>query len=143
VRLSVQAIVDDKAMGLEGTKVIEVPLNAILLGRPRRGSSLYAVGWDDSSFGVNGAVWIVEVCPSDSKNLIESKPGKASGFSLGGFGIQVLSAYTESYPDVLIASSGFKTGGGAEAEGTCLRMRGSYYEQVPCPATCHKNLNAR
>jgi hypothetical protein len=64
------------------------------------------------------------------RNLVISIPGKAKGFSLGGFGVEVLSAYTEQYPEVLIASSGFKDGGGAEAEDTCVRKRGSHYEPV-------------
>ena len=43
----------------------------------------------------------------------------------------------------MIASKGFKTGGGAEAENLCMGKRGPYYEQVACPATCHHNLNSR
>jgi hypothetical protein len=142
VRPSVQTIVDDKAMGLENTKASDVPLNAIQIGEPRRGDLLYAVSWNDSSFGVNGAIWIVEVSPRHANNLVASK-GRTNGFGLGGFGVEVFSAHTDAYPEVLIASSGFKDGGGAEAEDTCVAKRGSYYERVPCPATCHKNLNAR
>jgi hypothetical protein len=143
VEPSVQAIIDNKAMGLEGKKASDVPLNAIQLGKPTRASTLYAVSWEDSTFGVNGAIWIVEVSPSGGRNLVKSMPGEAKGFPLGGFGVEVLSANTEHYPEVLIASSGFKDGGGAEAEDTCVRKRGSHYEPVPCPATCHENLNAR
>jgi hypothetical protein len=143
VRLSIQAIINNKTMGLEGTKASNVPLDAIQLGRPTRGSLLYAVSWADSTFGVNGAIWIVEVFPGGAKNLVEPKPGQAKGFSLGGYGVEVLSVDTESYPEVMIASSGFRDGGGTEAEDTCVRKRGSHYEQVPCPASCHKSLNAR
>jgi hypothetical protein len=143
VRPSIQSIVNNKAMGLDGTKASDAPLNAIQLGRPRRGSMLYAVSWEDSTFGVNGAIWIVEVFPGGAKNLIESNTEQSKGFSLGGFGVEVLSADTESYPEVMIASSGFKDGGGAEAEDTCMRKRGSHYEQVPCPASCHNSLNTR
>lgn len=143
VRPSIQAIVDDKGMGVEGTVVSSVPLSAVRFSRGSRGNALYIVSWDNKSFGVNRAIWVVELTPTGAKNLVPLRRGQSSGYSLGGFGFEVLSPKTERYPELLIASKGFKDGGGAEAEGVCLRKTGEYYEDVECPVTCHANLNSR
>jgi hypothetical protein len=143
VRADVQAIVSDPGMGLEGTKIEDIPLNAIQIGRPTQGSILYAVSWGDRSFGVNGAVWIVEVFAKGAKNLVQSADVKGQDVSRWGFGVEVLAAGGGVYPEVMIASKGFKEGGGAEAEGLCMKKTAAFYEPVACPAACRQDLNAR
>lgn len=143
VRPSVEAIVSDKGMGMEGTDVDKVPLSAVQIGQGENASALYIVSWDDRSFGVNGTVWIVEVTRTGAKNLVRLGGERAAGYTLGGFGFEVLSPRSEPYPEIMIASSGFKDGGGAEAEAVCIRKKLKWYEDVACPVSCHKNLNER
>jgi hypothetical protein len=141
VRPGIQAIVSDKGMGMESTVQENVPLNAIQIGRGTLDGTLYIVSWDDSSFGVNGAIWIVEVTSKGAKNLMQLRNSQSSAYSLGGFGFEVLSPRLKAYPEVMIASSGFKEGGGAEAEEVCVRKTGDYYKKMACPVTCHEALN--
>ena len=120
VQPGLQAIISNKAMGLEGTDTKRVPLKAVLIGRAAQHSALYMVSWEDSSFGVNGAIWIIELAKEGARNLVPLRNNRSSGFELGGFGFSVL-APSSVYPEIMIASSGFKNGGGAEAEATCVR----------------------
>jgi hypothetical protein len=138
VKPAVEAIVRDPGMGLQDRKVDEIALNAFPVAKDSD-SELYAVSWNDRSFGVNEPVWLVELKLNGAKNLLH----ETRAFSLWGFGIAVLSTSETGHPEVMIASKGFKTGGGAEAENLCMEKRGLYYEQVACPATCHHNLNSR
>jgi hypothetical protein len=117
VQPSLQAIVSDKAMGLEGTDTRRVPLKAVLIGAVAQHHVLYMVSWEDSSFGVNGAIWIVELAGEGARNLVPVENKRSPGFALGGFGFSVLASSSSAYPEIVIASSGFKDGGGAEAEG--------------------------
>ncbi len=143
VQPSIQAIVNNKATGMEGTAVEGVPLRAVRITRGTTDSTLYVVSWDDRSFGVNGAIWIVELTSKGARNLTQLRHDQSHGYSLGGFGFEVLSPKSEVYPEIMIASSGFKDGGGAEAEDMCFRKSGKYYENTVCPVTCHKTLNSR
>jgi hypothetical protein len=138
VKPAVEAIIRDPGMGLLHTEAEEVTLNAIPLAKASD-SELYAVSWNERSFGVNEAVWIVELTTHGARNLIRPNPA----FSTSGFGIAVLSTGETGHPEVMIASKGFKQGGGAEAEDLCMEKRGPFYEPVSCPATCHDNLNSR
>jgi hypothetical protein len=135
----VQGIIHDPGMGMSDTNPETVPLNAIEIARPSKSSVLYFVTWGDSSFGVNAFNWLVEVRPDGAVSLLSPGAQKLSG----GFGVGVLSPDMNGYPDVVIASKGFKEGGGAEAEEICLRKTGNHYDQMACPAMCHRNLNAR
>jgi hypothetical protein len=101
------------------------------------------VSWEDSSFGVNGAVWIVELAGEGARNLVPVENKRSPGFALGGFGFTVLSSSSSAYPEIMIASSGFKDGGGAEAEATCVRKGTQYYETTACPVGCKEALNNR
>ena len=121
VQPSLQAIVSDKAMGLEGTDTRRVPLKAVLVGAVAQRHALYMVSWEDSSFGVNGTIWIVELTEEGARNLVPLQNKRSSGFELGGFGFNVLASSRDAYPEIMIASSGFKDGGGAETEATCVR----------------------
>ena len=144
VQPSLRAIVNDKAMGLEGTDVRRVPLKALLIGAGTQQHALYMVSWEDSSFGVNGAIWIVELTAAGARNLTPLQNRYASGFELGGFGFGVLAPPSRSaYPEIMIASSGFKDGGGADAEATCVRKGAHYYETTACPVGCKEALNKR
>ena len=126
VQPSIQAIVNNKVTGMEGTAIEVVPLRAIRITQGTTDSTLYVVSWDDRSFGVNGAIWIVELTPKGARNLTQLGHHQSHGYSLGCFGFEVLSPKAEVYPKIMIASSGFKDSGGAEAEDMCLRKSGNY-----------------
>ena len=143
VQPSLQAIVNDKAMGLEGTDIMRVPLKAVLIGAGTPQHALYVVSWEDSSFGVNGAIWIVELTAAGARTLIPVQNKRASGFGLGGFGFSVLASSSSAHPEIMIASSGFKNGGSAEAEATCVRRGTQRYEITACPVGCKEALNER
>ena len=143
VQPGLQAIVSNKAMGLEDTDIKRVPLRAILIGAVAQHSTLYMVSWEDSSFGVNGAIWIVELANEGARNLTPLRNNRSSGFELGGFGLSVLASSSSIYPEIMIASSGFKDGGGAEAEATCVRKGAQHYETTACPVGCQEALNKR
>lgn len=85
----------------------------------------------------------VEIDPSGGRNLIRSLDTNAPGYSVGGFGIQVLSPPSEPYPEIVVACSGFKEGGGSEAQATCFKRANGFYGVAACPATCQRNLNSR
>lgn len=138
VKPDVLATIHDPGMGID-TKWSEVQLDAVKIGNS--GSKLYAVFWRDKQFGVNGAIWIVEVTATGARNLSDSHHGPMG--SASGFGIGTLPSSSDQYPKIVVASKGYKTGGGAEAEATCLRKIGDFYEPQPCPATCKENLNSR
>ena len=143
VQPSLQAIVSNKGMGLEGTDIRRVPLQAVLVEAGTQHHALYVVSWEDSSFGVNGAIWIVELAADEARNLVPIRNNRASGFELGGFGFNVLASSSSAYPEIMIASSGFKDGGGAEAEATCVRKGTHFYETTACPVGCKEALNTR
>ena len=139
VRPAVESIVRDTGMGLRNTKVDGIPLSAIPLAKSTDRPVLYAVSWADSSFGVNAAVWIVEVAPDAAKNLTPA----SAAVSMWGWGFELLPGEDPSYPEVMIASKGFRAAGGAEAEALCMKKRGAFYESVACPSSCHHNMNSR
>jgi hypothetical protein len=143
IRPDIHAIVNDPGMGMIDAKVDSVPLNVVKIPRAVNAGSLFIVSWDDGSFGVNGAVWIVEMTPHGARNITQSRASQLRGFSPGGFGVASISPANERYPELMFASKGFKTGGGAEAEETCVRRVGANYQDVSCPTTCHQALNAR
>ena len=140
---SVEAIVNDKGMGMEGTNVQTVPLSAVRVTGSRQASALYVVSWGDRSFGVNQPIWIVELTPKGAKNLVRLRRDQSPGYFLGGFGFETLSPKAEVYPGIMVASKGFRDGGGAEAEDVCVGKRGEYYEKIACPIICHDILNRR
>ena len=143
VQPGLQATISNKAMGLEGTDIKRVPLKAVLIGTVAQHSALYIVSREDSSFGVNGAIWIIELAKKGARNLVPLRNKRSSGFELGGFGFSVLASSSSLYPEIMIASSGFKNGGGAEAEATCVRKGAQHYETTACPAGCKEALNSR
>ena len=135
----IQTILDDPAMGSTDKKM-KLRLDAMPL-RPRFGESeLYIVSWEgDNSLGVNAFNWIVELTPQGGRNLLSAHAAKVSS----GFGAEVLSTTTDQYPAIMIASKGYKEGGGAEAEEGCFREAGGLYEVTGCSVTCHDELNNR
>lgn len=127
-------------MGIE-TKWSDVQLDAVKISKSEGMRGLYVVYWRDKQFGVNGAMWLVEVTASGARNLSDSHQGPMGGAS--GFGIGILPSSSDEYPDIVIASKGYKLAGGAEAEADCLHKVGDLYEPHSCPATCKENLNSR
>ena len=73
VKPAVGAIVRDPGMGLQDTKVDEIALNAFPVAKDSD-SELYAVSWDDRSFGVNEPVWLVELKLNGARNLVHETP---------------------------------------------------------------------
>jgi hypothetical protein len=124
-------------MGLE-EEADSVVLDAVPLAKTRDGA-LYAVSWNEPSFGVGGAVWLVEATRDRASNLT---PSGAASSAIFGYGIVVLSRAPTIYPELVIVSKGFKAEGGpAEAEESCVKKQGSLYRPTQCPAACHRNLN--
>lgn len=142
VRPAVLAIINDPGMGMADTKWNDIPLEAIKITQLAESGGLYVISWGDSSFGVNEAIWIVELERTGARNLLDSQTSRSSRSFVSGFGIEVLSQTTGQYPEIMVASKGFGPGG-AEAEATCLHKVGDFYEPLACPAECHQNLNAR
>jgi hypothetical protein len=139
VRSDVLAIVHDPGMGLQ-MQWQDVRLDAVQISHDTKGESLYAVHWGMPEFGVNGAVWIVELDGNEARNI---GPRTGSSWPFSGWGMQVLSTSDERYPDLMFASKGFHEGGGAEAEAVCAQKTGSTYTSVACPAGCFDQLNSR
>jgi hypothetical protein len=135
VEPAVEAITRDPSMGLKHTRQNEIALGVVPVANAH-GRALYAVSWNDKSFGVNGAVWIVEVTPRGVHNLVPPA-------QIWGWGIEVLSDADAIYPQLMIASKGEKLGGAGEAEPLCMKKTGAVYESVGCPSTCMENLNSR
>jgi len=137
----ISMIVRDPAMGLTDTKLQDVKLTALQIDRSPRSARLYAVDWDDPSFGVNGFNCIVEVTPQGARSLTPPLTPSLQN-SMGGFGVQILTAEGRD-PEVMIASKGYKEGVGAEAEAAWFHKAGRFYIAGPCPAGCQKDLNSR
>jgi hypothetical protein len=142
VKFDVLAILHDPGMGLE-MKWQDVKLDAVQISHDMKGDSLYAVHWGIPQFGVNGAVWIVELEANQVRNIGPRTGTRSSGWSLSGWGMQVLSTSDKRYPDLMFASKGFRGGGGSEAEAVCAQKAGSTYTSVACPAGCFDQLNSR
>ena len=142
VRPEVQAIIHDPGMGLE-MKWQDVKLDAVQISHPTKGKSLYAVHWGIPQFGVNGAVWVVELEANEARNIGPRAGSRSPGWSFSGWGMQVLSTSDKRYPDLMFAAKGFHEGGGAEAEAVCAQKTGSTYTSVVCPVGCFDRLNSR
>jgi hypothetical protein len=141
LRPSILAIIGDPGMGME-VKWQEVKLEAIQISRPTNHDRLYVVHWGDRQFGVNDAIWIVEVKPDGARNLV-APPGAANPeSSFSGYGMRVLSPRGTPYPEIVFAAKGFRKEGGPEAEPDCVQKIGEFYKSTPCPADCFHNLNA-
>jgi hypothetical protein len=135
-----------KATGIdteEGFDLQKVTLDAIEVPITTRKSKLYIVHWGEALFGVNGAIWIVEMNSHGAQNLIAPDEGTDRGRSFGGWGMHVLSDASGPYPELMFASKGYHTGGRAEAEAECVRKIGVFYKSVACPVECFDNLNNR
>jgi len=139
VRSKLQAIMNDPGMGMSDTVLEKVPLKAIEIARTSKYDALYIVAWDDDSFGVNGFNWVVEVKPGGAATLLSDHASSLAG----GFGVKVLGAEKEKYPEIMIASKGFAEGGGAVAEAGCFQKVGHSYENTSCPASCQDELNPK
>ena len=127
----------------EGFNLQKVSLDAIEVPMTIKTSKLYVVHWGDALFGVNGAIWIVEVNSHGARNLIAPDEGTNRGRSFGGWGMQTLSNASGPYPELMFASKGYHARGGAEAEAECVRKIGAFYNSVACPVDCFDNLNKR
>jgi hypothetical protein len=127
----------------EDFRLHKIKLDALQVSQTDDSGALYVVHWGLSEFGVNGAIWIVEVNSHGARNLIAAGDETVGTGSFGGWGMQVLSRQDNHYPEIMFASKGFAQDGGAEAEGNCARRVAGFYKSVPCPADCLKNLNAR
>lgn len=139
----VEAIVADPGMGLMGVAVDRVPLAAVEVGRLRKGVALYAVSWRERTFGVNGAVWLVEVARGGAIDRTPKAAADRAPVGVSGFGVAVLPTRDVGYPELVTASKGYKAGGGSEAEADCWREVGSRYREMVCPARCQEMLNQR
>jgi hypothetical protein len=127
----------------EDFRLHKIKLDALQISQTDHSGALYIVHWGLAEFGANGAVWIVEVNSLGARNLIAPGHETVGTSSFSGWGVQVLSRKDEHYPEIMLASKGYAQGGGAEAEASCARMVAGFYNLVPCPADCFKNLNAR
>ena len=139
----VRAIAEDPGLGLTGVAVRHVPQAAIELGRPTQGVVLYAVSWREKTFGVNGTVSLVGVSTAGAVDRTPLVRADREPFGLSGFGVAVLPTRGAAYPEVMVASKGYKAGGGSEGEALCLRKTGSRYSEVTCPALCKQVMNQR
>ena len=137
----IRAIIADQGMGVSDREPRLVPLRALLISGKGNAHSMYAVSWPDQVFGVNAPIWILEVGSRSGAHLLSAQTLVPPGYTLGGWGVEVLSSGSERYPEIMIASKGFRPGGGAESEEVCLGKAGDLYGTIPCPATCHQNLN--
>jgi hypothetical protein len=140
----IRAMVEDPSMGFDLATFDwkKISLDAMPIPASGISGDLYVVLWGDETFGVNWPIWIVEVNASGARNLVSPGEKVNSGDALSGSRLQVLSQPSMGYPDLLIVSKGYRTGGGAEAEPVCERMVGSYYKNVSCPARCYGDLNS-
>jgi len=127
----------------EDLRLHKIHLDALQISQTDPSGALYVVHWGLPEFGVNGAVWIVEVNSHGARNLIAPGNETVGKRSFGGWGMQVLSRQDPHYPQIMLASKGFAQGGGAEAEASCARKVAGFYKLMACPAGCFKNLNAR
>jgi hypothetical protein len=66
-----------------------------------------------------------------ARNITQTRASQLRGFSLGGFGVTSLSPATERHLELMFASKGYKAGGGAEAEETCVQRRESQFFSLP------------
>ena len=135
-----------KATGIdmeEGFNLQKIGLDAIEVPMTTTKSRLYVVHWGDALFGVNGAIWIVEVNSHGARNLIAPDEGTNRGRSFSGWGMQTFTNESEPYPELIFASKGYRASGGAEAEAGCVRKVGAFYKSVACPVGCFDNLNKR
>jgi hypothetical protein len=139
LHIDILAIVHDPGMGID-TKWPDVKLDAIQILQYPTGGGLYAVHWGHPQFGVNGFVWIVELEKNRARNI---GPASKTAGSFSGWGMQVLPASDDGYPELMFASKGYHEGGGAEAEAVCARKTGSTYNFAACPVGCFDQLNAR
>ena len=104
---------------------------------------LYAVSWNNPLFGVNAPIWIVEV-EADRAHEIQLGPSPGSKEAwFSGWAMEVLPPFDKPYPDLMFASKGYRSGGGAEAEAVCVARQGSGYTEIACPPGCFERLNAR
>jgi hypothetical protein len=76
-------------MGMD-TKWPDVKLDAIQIFQSPTGEGLYAVHWGHPQFGVNGAVWTVELERNRARNI---GPASKTAGSFSGWGMQVLPAF--------------------------------------------------
>jgi hypothetical protein len=127
----------------EDFRLHKIKLDALQVSQTDDSGALYVVHWGLAEFGVNGAVWIVEVNSHGARNLITASDETVGVRSFGGWGMQVLSRQDNHYPEIMFASKGFAQDGGAEAEANCAQKVADFYKSVSCPADCFKNLNAR
>src|ERR1700689_1204574 len=100
----------------EDLRLHKIHLDALQISQTDPSGALYVVHWGLPEFGVNGAVWIVEVNSHGARNLIAPGNETVGKRSFGGWGMQVLSRQDPHYPQIMLASKGFAQGGGAEAE---------------------------
>jgi hypothetical protein len=127
----------------EDLRLHKIVLNAIQIPRTGTSEPLYLVHWGLREFGVNEAVWIVEVNAHAARNLIAPGDQRVGKQALSGWGFQVLSVQDEKYPEIMIASKGFTRSGLPEAEAECVRKDANSYRPTPCAADCSRDLNSR
>jgi|HubBroStandDraft_1064217.scaffolds.fasta_scaffold88466_2 hypothetical protein len=127
----------------EDFRLHKIKLDAIQVSQTGESGAVYVVHWGLAEFGVNGAVWIVEVNSQGARNLVASGNQAIGASSFSGWGMQVLSRKDPHYPEIMIASKGFARPGLPEARAECVRKIGSVYKMALCPTHCFRNLNSR
>jgi hypothetical protein len=133
----------------EDLRLHKIKLGAVLVSRIGESHAVYVIHWRLPEFGVNGAVWIVEVNSHGTRNLVAPEDGVGAGDGIGagsfsGWGMQVLSRRDKHYPEIMFADGkGFAQDGISGAVVVCKRKVGGFYKSVPCPTHCLKNLDWR
>lgn len=127
----------------EDFRLHKIKLDALQVAQTGDSGALYIVHWGLAEFGVNGAVWIVEVNSHGARNLVAPGEQAIGANSFSGYGAQVLSLKDPHYPEIMIANKSFARPGVPVAQDECVRRTGGLYRPAPCPAHCFRNLNSR
>jgi hypothetical protein len=127
----------------EDFRLRRIKLDALQVAQTSDSGALYIVHWGLAEFGVNGAVWIVDVNSSGARNLVAPGEQAIGADSFSGYGAQVLSFKDPHYPEIMIASKSFIHPGAPVAQDECVRRTGGLYRPAPCPAHCFRNLNSK
>jgi hypothetical protein len=96
----------------EDFRLHKIKLGAVLVSQIGESRAVYAIHWRLPEFGVNGAVWIVEVNSHGARNLVAPEDGIGAG-SFSGWGLQVLSRRDKHYPEIMFA----------DGKGFCARWK--------------------
>jgi hypothetical protein len=133
----------------EDFRLHKIKLGVVLVSQIGESRAVYVIHWRLPEFGVNGALWIVEVNSRGARNLVAPEDGVGAGDGIGagsfsGWGMQVLSRRDKHYPEIMFADGkGFAQDGSSGAVVMCKREIGGFYKSVACPTHCLKNLNWR